>query len=69
LTTFSFEIIYRKNITFKFVTFEIRIFQMISDGETTKTKVVDLEKSYNFVADNIIIGIRLGSQILILKLN
>jgi hypothetical protein len=50
---FSFEIIYRKKITFKFVTFEIRIFQTISDGETTKTKVIDLEKSYNFVIDNI----------------
>jgi hypothetical protein len=28
---------------------------MILDGETTKTKVVDLEKLFNFIADNFFI--------------
>ena len=28
---------------------------MISDGETTKIKVVDLEKLWNFVVDNFLI--------------
>jgi hypothetical protein len=28
---------------------------MISDGETSKTKVVDLEKLCNFAVDNILI--------------
>jgi hypothetical protein len=31
-------------ITFEFLTFEIKILQTTSDGETTKTKVVDLKK-------------------------
>jgi len=48
-------IIYAKKITFEFLTFEIRIFQMTLDGETTKTKVVDLEKLYNFVVENLFI--------------
>ena len=39
----------------KFATFKIQIFQMTSDGETTKTKVVDPEKLYNFVVDDIFI--------------
>jgi len=29
---------------------------MILDGETTKTKLVDIEKLYNFVVKNIFIG-------------
>ena len=35
-----------------FLKLKIWIFQMTSDGETTKTKVVDLEKLSNFVVDN-----------------
>ena len=35
---------------------------MISDGETAKMKVVDLEKFRNFVVDNFLIWIRLGPQ-------
>jgi len=35
---------------------------MISDGETVKMKVVDLEKLWNFVIDNFQIWICLGSQ-------
>jgi hypothetical protein len=38
---------------------------MASDGKTTKTKVVDLQKLYNFVVDNFFIWIRLESQTLI----
>jgi hypothetical protein len=38
---------------------------MALDGETTKTKVVDLEKLCNFVVDNFFIWIRLESQTLI----
>jgi hypothetical protein len=34
---------------------------MTSDRETTKIKVVDLEKLYNFVVDQIFIEIRSGS--------
>jgi hypothetical protein len=52
---FSFKIILSRKIMFQFFTFEIWIFQMISNGETTKTKVVDLEKFYNFVVDNFLI--------------
>jgi len=37
---------------FEFLTFEIRIFQITSDGEMIKMKVADLEKLYNFVVDN-----------------
>jgi len=39
----------------KFPTFKICIFRMTSDGETTKTKVVDPKKVYNFVVDDIFI--------------
>jgi hypothetical protein len=35
----------------KFPTFKIQIFQMASDGETAKTKVVELEKLCKFVVD------------------
>jgi hypothetical protein len=35
---------------------------MTSDGETTKTKVVDLEKLRNFAVDNFFIWNRLGRQ-------
>jgi hypothetical protein len=52
---FSFEIIYARKIMFEFLTFEIQNFQTASDGETTKTKIVDLEKLYNFVDDNFLI--------------
>ena len=41
---------------------------MTSDGETTKTKVVDPEKLYNFAVDDIFIWICLDFQTLILKL-
>ena len=40
---------------FEFLKFEIWIFRTTSDGETTKIKVVDLEKLYNFVVDNFFI--------------
>ena len=36
----------------KFATFKIQIFQMTSDGETPKTKVVNPKKLNNFVVDN-----------------
>ena len=39
--------------TFEYFKFEIWIFQTTSDGETTKVKVVDLEKFWNFVVDNL----------------
>jgi hypothetical protein len=42
-------------IMFEFLTLEIQFFQTTSDGEMTKTKVVYLEKLYNFVVDNFII--------------
>ena len=35
---------------------------MISDGETAKMKVVDLEKFRNFVVDNFLIWIHLRPQ-------
>ena len=38
-----------------FLKFKIWIFQTASDGETPKTKVVDLEKLCNFVVDNFFI--------------
>jgi hypothetical protein len=34
------------------------------DGESTRMKVVDLEKWYNFIVDNFFIWIRLGPQII-----
>jgi len=37
---------------------------MTSDGETTNTKVIDLEKLWNFIVDNFSIEIRLGPQII-----
>ena len=40
---------------FDFLKFEIWIFQMTSDGEITKMKVVDLKKLYNFIVDNFLI--------------
>lgn len=38
-------------ITFEFLIFEIQIFKW----EITKTKVINLEKLYNFVVDNFFI--------------
>jgi hypothetical protein len=35
---------------------------MTSDGETTKMKIVDLEKLWNFAVDNIFIWNRLGRK-------
>ena len=35
-------------------------FQMTSDGEIIKIKVIDLKKLYNFIVDNLFIWIRLG---------
>jgi hypothetical protein len=43
---------YPRKSTFEFNTSEILFFQTTLDGETTKTKVVDIEKLYNFVVDN-----------------
>ena len=34
---------------FEFFTFEIQFFHMISDGEMTRTEVVDLDDIFNFV--------------------
>ena len=34
---------------------EIQNFQTTSDGEMTKTKVVDPEELYNFLVDNLLI--------------
>jgi hypothetical protein len=34
---------------FEFFTFEIQFFQMTSDGEMTRTIVIDLDDIYNFV--------------------
>jgi hypothetical protein len=42
---------------------------MTSDGETTKTKVVNLDVIYNIAVENIFIWIHLGFQILISKLD
>jgi hypothetical protein len=67
LTIFWFEIILWWKTTFEFSKFKIQILYTTSDGETTKMKVIDLEKLWNFVADNFFIWIRLGSQILISK--
>jgi hypothetical protein len=48
LVNVSFEIIYPRKIYFKFSHFEIQFFQIISDGEMTKTKVVVLDDIYKF---------------------
>jgi hypothetical protein len=40
---------------FEFIKFEIWMFRMTLDGETTKIKVVDPKRLYNFVADNFLI--------------
>jgi hypothetical protein len=37
---------------YEFLKFEIQILQTTSDGETTKIKVVDLEKLWNSVVGN-----------------
>jgi len=42
-------------LCFKFSQFEIQICETTSDGETSKTKVVDLEKLYNFIVDDFFI--------------
>jgi hypothetical protein len=49
----------------KFSTFEIQNFQTVLDGDTAKSKVVDLEKVRNFIVDNVFIWICLESQALI----
>ena len=41
---FKFEIILSTKSTFELLKFEIQISQTTLDGESTKTKVVDLEK-------------------------
>jgi len=45
-----------------FSNLKFEFFQMTSDGEITKIKVVDLQKLCNFVVDNFLIWIRLESQ-------
>jgi hypothetical protein len=40
---------------YEFLKFEIQIFKISSNGEMTRTKVVDLEKLYNFIVDNFFI--------------
>ena len=52
---------------FEFQNFKIRIFQTTSDGKTTKTKVVGLEKLWNFVVDNFFIWNHLVMQKLCLN--
>jgi hypothetical protein len=47
---------------FEFLKFEIQILWTTSDRETTKIKVVDLEKLWNFIVDNFFIWIPLGPQ-------
>ena len=49
-------------LCFKFPQFEIQICETTSDGETTKTKVVDLDKNYNFVVNDFSIWICLGPK-------
>jgi len=44
------------------LTSEIRIFQTTLDGETAKTKVVDLEKLCNFIVNNFFIGNHLSKE-------
>ena len=46
----------------EFKKFKIRIFQTTSDGKTTKTKVVGLEKLWNFVVDNFLFKIILSRK-------
>jgi len=50
---------------FEFLKFEIQILPMTSDQKTYNIKIVDLEKLWNFVADNVLIWIRLVPQIVI----
>ena len=51
LTTFKFEIIYRKKIMFEFLKVDIQNFQMTSVEETAKTTVAVLNDIYNFTAE------------------
>jgi len=51
LTTFKFEIIYRKKIMFEFLKFDIQNFQMTSVKETAKTTVAVLKDIYNSTAE------------------
>jgi hypothetical protein len=44
------------------LTFEIWFFQTTLDGETTKTKVVDLKMLCNFIVDNFFIGNLLSKE-------
>jgi hypothetical protein len=46
----------------KYVKFKIQILQTTSDEKGVKIKVVELQKLFNFVADNFFIWIRLRSQ-------
>ena len=57
LITFS---IHPRKIVIEFLTFEIKFVQTL-DGETTKTKIVDLDDIYNFVVENLFVWIGLGS--------
>ena len=61
------QVILSSKTMFEFLTFEIWIFQMTTNEETTKTKVVDLEKLYNFVVHHFFIWIHLEYQTPILK--
>jgi hypothetical protein len=62
MTTFSFELILSCKTTFEIQNFKIWIFQKPSDGKTFYMKNVVLEKLRNFMVDNFLIWIRLGSQ-------
>ena len=59
---FSFEIIYLMKIMFELLTFEIQNFQTIADEETIKPNVVDLEKLWNFVVNNVFIWNHLSNE-------
>ena len=53
--TFLFEFLLSTKTTFEFLKFEFQNFQTTSDRETTKIKVVDLEKLWNFIVHNFFI--------------
>jgi hypothetical protein len=62
MTTFLFDIILSLKTKFQFKNFEIWIFQMTSDGETPKMKVVGLKKLWKFVVDNFLIWSHLAHE-------
>ena len=47
---------------FEFLKFEIQILPMTSDQKTYNIKIIDLQKLWNFVVQNVFIWICLESQ-------